>query len=138
MGNAPHMSYNKIKLRNEIKVNDEHGVPNEFRASGYIQFKTDWNDTLGRPQPMTEAQQKICDELADKMLKAGVEISVTLSKVEEGARVQDFKKVAAFQMRMNTPRESQGQTPVSAPVDTPSAPLDQPVVGTEGQHYGRL
>ena len=67
MGNAPHMSYNKIKLRNEIKVNDEHGVPNEFRASGYIQFKTDWNDTLGRPQPMTEAQQKICDDLADKL-----------------------------------------------------------------------
>ena len=52
----PHFSRAKIKMRRDVRQNDMHGEPVEYRGIAFLQFRTEWNYTTRSFAPMTAAQ----------------------------------------------------------------------------------
>ena len=38
----PHFSRSKIKMRRDVRQNDMHGEPVEYRGIAFLQFRTEW------------------------------------------------------------------------------------------------
>jgi hypothetical protein len=119
MTNYPQLSRSEIKLRENIPANAPDGAPNIYRATAFIQYKTDWNDNTRRYEPMTPEQQAKCNELGKMLADAGVEISIGLF-LRAGEQPSQFPKMAQFTIYPNKPRDNQGQAPAMAPAAAPA------------------
>tara|TARA_R110002020_G_scaffold71209_8_gene184202 strand:+ start:275 stop:619 length:345 start_codon:yes stop_codon:yes gene_type:complete len=98
---SPHLSRSKFKMKQSVQALDTENQPKEFRATAFIQFKTEWIEADRRYERMTPEQEKICADLGRKLAEAGVEISVTVSERKDGFDIRDFPKVMQFQMYTN-------------------------------------
>jgi hypothetical protein len=111
----PQFSRAKFKMRQDIQATDDMGVPNEFRATAYLQFRTEWDDNARRFKPMSPEQQALCDELHQQLFEAGVEFGISVQYRAEGVEdVKDMPKVMTFSLLCNEPKEKR-QPVASAP-----------------------
>ena len=93
----PHFSKSRLKLKANLSVDKE------YRATGYLNIRTPWNDELRKFEPMTEAQKALCENLYKQLLDAGAEIGVTLAERNEAIDVREFPKVAYIPLFTNKP-----------------------------------
>ena len=96
----PHFSKSRLKLKANLSVDKE------YRATGYVNIRTPWNDELRKFEPMTEAQKATCENLYKQLLDAGAEIGVTLAERNEAIDVREFPKVAYIPLFTNKPYDA--------------------------------
>ena len=99
----PHFSKSRLKLKANLSVDKE------YRATGYVNIRTAWNDELRKFEPMTEAQKATCENLYKQLLDAGAEIGVTLAERNEAIDVREFPKVCYIPLFTNKPYDSDRQ-----------------------------
>lgn len=99
----PHFSKSRLKLKANLSVDKE------YRATGYVNIRTAWNDELRKFEQMTEAQKATCENLYKQLLDAGAEIGVTLSERTEAIDVREFPKVAYIPLFTNKPYDADRQ-----------------------------
>ena len=97
----PHFSKATLKLKNDLSV------LKEYRATAYVNIRTQWNDNTNRYEQMTEQQKAICEDLYMQMVKAGAEIGITLAERTGAQDVREFPKVAYIPLFTNAPRDMQ-------------------------------
>ena len=101
-----HFSNNSIKLRQNMIAEDAAGQKVEYRASMFIQFKTNWDDDAGRYERMTDSQQKICDDFHAQMADAGVEIGFVFQKQMPGeTELKNLPKIMTGKVYVNKRKE---------------------------------
>ena len=62
----PHFSRSKIKMRRDVRQNDMHGEPVEYRGIAFLQFRTEWNTTRSfAPMQLSKADLRIYHQLAE-------------------------------------------------------------------------
>ena len=81
-GRAHLSNTSKVTFLKDIQANKNIGdMPTkEYTASAWLQFKTPWDESTNRPSEMTADQQKICNDLANTLHQAGVQLSLTLQE----------------------------------------------------------
>ena len=115
----PHFSKSRLKLKANLSVDKE------YRATGYVNIRTPWNDELRKFEQMTEAQKATCENLYKQLLDAGAEIGVTLAERTEAIDVREFPKVAYIPLFTNKPYDAADRQVTSgyqAPAQSYNAP----------------
>ncbi len=103
---SPTFSRSKFKMRKNVLQNDQNGEAYEYRGTAFLQFRTDYNEDTNQYQPMTAAQEKICEDLWRQLHDAGVQIGMTVAQRLPGETdVRKFPKVMSFSLVCNDPPE---------------------------------
>jgi len=98
---VPHFSKATLKLKQDLSA------LKEYRATAYVNIRTQWNDNTSRYDPMTEQQKATCEDLYMQMVRAGAEIGITLAERTGAQDVREFPKVAYIPLFTNAPRDMQ-------------------------------
>jgi len=120
----PHFSKSRLKLKANLSVDKE------YRATGYVNIRTAWNDELRKFEPMTEAQKATCENLYKQLLDAGAEIGVTLAERTEAIDVREFPKVAYIPLFTNKPYDAADRQ-VTSGYQAPPQDYKAPVAGAD-------
>jgi len=119
----PHFSKSRLKLKANLSVDKE------YRATGYVNIRTPWNDELRKFEPMTEAQKATCENLYKQLLDAGAEIGVTLAERTEAIDVREFPKVCYIPLFTNKPFDADRQ--VTSGYQAPPQDYRAPATGAD-------
>jgi len=120
----PHFSKSRLKLKANLSVDKE------YRATGYVNIRTPWNDELRKFEQMTEAQKATCENLYKQLLDAGAEIGVTLAERTEAIDVREFPKVAYIPLFTNKPYDAADRQ-VTSGYQAPPQDYKAPAAGAD-------
>ena len=123
----PHFSRSKIKMRRDVRQNDMHGEPVEYRGIAFLQFRTEWNDTTRSFAPMTVEQKQICEDLYHQLAERRRAGHHHMERTPASKTSASSPKVMSFQLMVNKPDGAR-----SAPAPAPAAPSPQPSGGSNG------
>ena len=100
-------SRTKFKLKQDVIAVDDAGNANEYRASAFLQFRTEWDDNNRRYKEMTDNQKQICEELHQKLYQAGVEFGISIQYRDPmaGDDLKLMPKIATFSLLCNEPKQ---------------------------------
>ena len=94
----PHFSRSTLQLKQPLRPDKE------YRVTAYINFKTNWNESTQRFEPMTPEQRQTCDELHAQLAAHGVELGITFSEKTGALDVREFPRAGYITLFVNTPR----------------------------------
>jgi|21_taG_2_1085346.scaffolds.fasta_scaffold39730_2 hypothetical protein len=94
----PHFSRSKLKLKQPLSPD------REYRVTAYLNFKTDWNESTQRFEPMTPEQKQTCEDLHAQLAAHGVEIGITFAERTAAQDVREFPRAGYITLFVNTPR----------------------------------
>tara|TARA_R100000700_G_scaffold25256_2_gene32009 strand:- start:128 stop:487 length:360 start_codon:yes stop_codon:yes gene_type:complete len=100
-------SRTKFKLKQDVIAVDDAGNANEYRASAFLQFRTEWDDNNRRYKEMTDNQKQICEELHQQLYQAGVEFGISIQYRDPmaGDDLKLMPKIATFSLLCNEPKQ---------------------------------
>ena len=94
----PHFSHSKLKLKQPLSPDKE------YRVTAYLNFKTNWNESTQRFEPMTPEQKQTCEDLHAQLAAHGVEIGITFAERTNALDVREFPRAGYITLYVNTPR----------------------------------
>ena len=93
-----HLSNKKAVVVSEKMSSFNLESGKEYSVSGWLQFKTGWDDSANRPHPMTPEQQEMCQKLVNQMADLGISVNITMQdKTSDNvAEWQTFGRIKLF------------------------------------------
>ena len=93
-----HLSNKKAVVVSEKMSDFNLESGKEYSVSGWLQFKTGWDDSANRPNPMTNEQQEMCQKLVNQMSDLGITVNITMQdKTSDNvAEWQTFGRIKLF------------------------------------------
>jgi len=96
-----HFSRGTQEFKKEIQANKP------YRVTAWINLRTNWNDSLGKYEEMTEQQKADCEKLYDYMREYGAQISVSFHERTGSDNVKDFPLAGRTTVYVNKQKPEQ-------------------------------
>ena len=116
----PHFSRSKLKLKQPLSPDKE------YRVTAYLNFKTNWNESTQKFEPMTPEQKQTCEDLHAQLAAHGVEIGITFAERTGALDVREFPRAGYITLYVNTPRVEGAPSYQQQPQQNYQQPPQQP------------